>query len=472
MAGEWREVALGDLFKVKHGFAFKGEFFTDDPRPEVLVTPGNFAIGGGFQDDKRKYYRGPVPTDYVLQPGQVVVTMTDLSKQSDTLGYAARVPEDANIWLHNQRVGLLVFKSPAEADPRFFEYLLRSRDYRAWVVGSATGTTVKHTSPSRIESFRTRIPPPAEQHAIAHILGTLDDKIELNRRRNQTLEAMARALFKDWFVDFGPVRAKMEGRARQDGARSGQPRTPQASDLPWPGAEAGAGAQGEPYLPADLWQLFPDRLDDEGKPEGWRRSTIGSEVTVCGGSTPSTKEPAFWEGGEHHWATPKDLSTLTFPVLLDTDRKITDAGIAKISSGLLPVGTVLLSSRAPIGYLAIAEVPTAINQGFIAMKCDDALPNVFVLFWCRENMDLILGNANGSTFQEISKSNFRPIPVVVPPDLVLDAFRKRTGALYRHIVENERESRTLAQIRDTLLPKLISGELRIADAERFLEKLP
>ena len=157
--------------------------------------------------------------------------------------------------------------------------------------------------------------------------------------------------------------------------------------------------------------------------------------------------------------------------MLDTDRKITDAGLAKISSGLLPVGTVLLSSRAPIGYLAIAEVPTAINQGFIAMKCNGALPNVFVLFWCRENMDVILGNANGSTFQEISKSNFRPIPVIVSPEFILDAFRELTEPLYRHIVENERESRTLAQLRDTLLPKLISGELRIKDAEKFIERV-
>ena len=154
--------------------------------------------------------------------------------------------------------------------------------------------------------------------------------------------------------------------------------------------------------------------------------------------------------------------------MLDTERKITDAGIEKISSGLLPIGTVLLSSRAPIGYLAIAEVPTAINQGFIAMKCNGTLPNVFVLFWCRENMDVILGNANGSTFQEISKSNFRSIPVIVPPEPILKAFRERTGPLYRHIVENERESRTLAQLRDTLLPKLISGKLRVPDAERIL----
>ncbi|MDZ4347921.1 MAG: restriction endonuclease subunit S [Xanthomonadaceae bacterium] len=321
----------------------------------------------------------------------------------------------------------------AELDMRWLYYAVKH--YRLGEVDD--GSPIPSTTRAAVYMLDLDVPPKPEQRAIAHILGTLDDKIELNRRRNQTLEAMARALFKDWFVDFGPVRAKMEAR--------------------------------EPYLPADLWQLFPDRLDDEGKPEGWRRSTIGAEVTVCGGSTPSTKEPAFWEGGEHHWATPKDLSALKFPVLLDTDRKITDAGIEKISSGLLPVGTVLLSSRAPIGYLAIAEVPTAINQGFIAMKCDGTLPNVFVLFWCHENRGVILGNANGSTFQEISKSNFRPIPVIVPPEPILAVFQERTGPLYRHIVENERESKALAQLRDTLLPKLISGELRIADAEKFME---
>ncbi|MGI2325429.1 MULTISPECIES: restriction endonuclease subunit S [unclassified Methylococcus] len=230
-------------------------------------------------------------------------------------------------------------------------------------------------------------------------------------------------------------------------------------------------ADGVWHWPQHILDLFPDRLVESelGEiPEGWRHSTIGEEVTVCVGSTPSTKEPEFWEGGQHCWATPKDLSALKFPVLLDTDRKITDAGLAKISSCLLSVGTVLFSSRAPIGYLAIAEVPTAINQGFIAMKCDGTLPNVFVLLWCKENMDAIVGNANGSTFLEISKSNFRPLRIVVLSDQVLTNFTKMVGPLYRQLVENERESRTLAHLRDTLLPKLIFGKLRVKDAEDFV----
>lgn len=336
---------------------------------------------------------------------------------------------------------------PGLLDNCYLLYLLQSQEMQEKLVGRSSGTTVIGIKQSELRKIELALPPISEQRAIAHILGTLDDKIELNRKQNETLEAMARALFKAWFVDFEPVRAKMEGRWQRG--------------LSLPG------------LPAHLYDLFPDRLVESelGEiPEGWRCSTIGEEVTVRGGSTPSTKEPAFWEGGQHCWATPKDLSSLRFPVLLDTERKITDAGLARISSGLLPVGTVLLSSRAPIGYLAITEVPTAINQGFIAMKCDGALPNVFVLLWCRENMDTIVSNANGSTFLEISKSNFRPLRVVVPSNEVLTNFSKLAAPLYRQLAENEHESRTLAKLRDTLLPKLISGELRIADAEKPMEK--
>jgi type I restriction enzyme S subunit len=196
-------------------------------------------------------------------------------------------------------------------------------------------------------------------------------------------------------------------------------------------------------------------------PKGWRESTIGEEVRVVGGSTPSTSKPEFWEGGTNHWATPKDLSNLSSPVLLDTERRITDAGLQEISSGLLPVGTVLLSSRAPIGYLVIAEVPVAVNQGFIAMICDKLLPNYYVWLWVSQNMEAIKARANGTTFMEISKSNFRPLPVVVPPPPVLDEFKRQVAPLHQRIVSNLQESRTLATLRDALLPKLLSGELRV-----------
>jgi type I restriction enzyme S subunit len=280
------------------------------------------------------------------------------------------------------------------------------------------------------------VPPLGVQHSIASLLSSLDEKIELNRRANETLETIARAIFKDWFVDFGPIRAKMEGRV--------------------------------PYLSPEIWSLFPDLLDNEGGPEGWEESNIGREVDVVGGSTPSTKVPRYW-GGECCWATPKDLSSLKAPVLLGTERQITKAGLSQIGSGLLPTGTVLLSSRAPIGYLAVSMVPTAVNQGFIAMVCRSRLSNVFAWLWTNANMDAILQNANGSTFQEISKANFRPIPVIVPPDRLLAAFDKVVRPMFDRIAGNEQESQTLATTRDLLLPKLMSGEIRVNDTEMIAE---
>ena len=301
---------------------------------------------------------------------------------------------------------------------------------------SATGSTFPNVSAAQLAGVQYPTLEPENELAASRLLGALDDKIELNYRMNETLEAMARAIFKDWFVDFGPTCAKIEGRP--------------------------------PYLAPDVWALFPDRMDEEGKPQGWETSRIGREVEVVGGSTPSTAEPRFW-GGDIAWATPKDLSSLSAPVLLETERKITEAGVAQISSGLLPIDTVMLSSRAPIGYVAVAQVPTAINQGFIAMKCQRRVSSVHAWLWTLANLDAIHQKANGSTFQEISKSNFRPIPITIASDPVLGGFERVTRPLLDRIIANEKETRTLAATRDLLLPKLMSGEIRVGEAEKVVE---
>jgi len=253
---EWRQVTLGEIFDVKHGFAFKGKFFTDFYQKTILVTPGNFSVGGGFQNLKPKYYHGSIPDDYILNPGQIIVTMTDLSKQTDTLGYAAVVPKDGNVWLHNQRIGLLDFKQEVPSDPLFINYLLRTHEYRSWIIGSSSGTTVKHTSPSRIKAYLCNLPRLTEQRAIAHILGSLDDKIELNRQMNRTLKKMAQAIFKSWFIDFDPVRA-----------RRGESCIRPSSDL-----DHNAGDHKDrPYMTPEILDLFPDDFED---------SEIGKRIRV------------------------------------------------------------------------------------------------------------------------------------------------------------------------------------------------
>ena len=188
---------------------------------------------------------------------------------------------------------------------------------------------------------------------------------------------------------------------------------------------------------------------------------LGDVVEVVGGTTPSTKVIEYWQGGTHCWATPKDLSNLSTPVLLDTERKITDAGLQQIGSGLQPVGTLLLSSRAPIGYLAISEVPVAVNQGFISIPPGPVLPNLYLLYWCQAYEEHIINYANGSTFLEISKSNFRQILLIMPDMSILNAYLRIASSLHGRIVENERESSALAAQRDALLPRLVSWEARI-----------
>ncbi len=286
----------------------------------------------------------------------------------------------------------------------FIRYLLEAPDFQRQAEIAGVGSVMRHFGPMHLRQMTVSLPPVRTQRRITEILGALDDKIELNRRLSETLQMAARALFKSMFV-----------------------------------AKAGTEA------------------------DGWRWCTIGDLAEVVGGSTPSTTEPRFWNGS-HYWATPKDLAGLKTPVLLRTERMLTDAGIGQISSGLLPAGTVLMSSRAPIGYLAITEVPVAINQGFIAMKPRRGVSGLFLLHWAASSQDQILSRANGSTFLEISKANFRPIEVLAPSPKTMAAFDRVARPIHDRVVANERQIEVLVRMRDALLPRLLRGEASLPAA--------
>ncbi len=426
MAGEpWPEWSFPEVIDFQEGPGILAKDFREEGVPLVrlsgLERSGSVLEGCNYLDPATVKQRW---SHFALQLGDILLS------SSASLGRIGVVGPDG--------AGAIPYTGIIRMRPRdervyapFIRYLLEGPDFQRQAEIAGVGSVMRHFGPMHLRQMSVQLPPPEMQRAIAHILGTLDDKIELNRRTNETLEAIARALFKSWFVDFDPVRAKAEGR--------------------------------DPGLPVHLADLFPDSFEDSelGEvPTGWRVAPIGELATIVGGTTPSTKQEAFWEDGGNYWATPKDLAALATPVLLQTERRITDAGLAQIGSGLLPPGTVLLSSRAPIGYLAIAEVPVAINQGFIAMRPAAGVSNLFLLYWAEWAQEEIISRANGSTFLEISKSNFRPIPVVTPSPRIFEAFDQMVHPLHSRIVANERETRTLTSVRDSLLPKLISGELR------------
>ncbi len=403
MADEWKEYSLGDIATFAYGKM---------PKSNTL-TEGQYPTFSGY-----KYqYKYP---EYNCDKGDVIVVARGVGGTGDVKVVKERC------YLTNLSIKITLDNEIA--DNRYFYYNYLNSSLRHLDSGSAQSQiTINDLNRESIP-----LPPLSEQKAIAHILGSLDDKIELNRKMNETLEEMARAIFKSWFVDFDPVKAKAEGRQ------------PEGMD-------------------AETAKLFPDSFEDSELgmiPKGWKVGTIGNEVDVSGGGTPSTKRSEFWDDGTYHWATPKDLSGLNDKVLLNTGRLITAEGLASISSGLLPKDTVLLSSRAPVGYLALTKVPTAINQGFIAMQCNQSLSPEFILLWTESVMAVITQRASGTTFAEISKKNFKTIPLVVPNALIVNRFSEKVVAVYETITANILQTKSLTEIRDRLLPKLLSGIVR------------
>jgi len=444
MAGEWIAVPVQDIAKRTatgpFGSAISSKHFMDSGVPVIRGSNLSQIVSTRLDDSGLVFVSEEKAQEFgrsEARRGDLIFTCWGTIDQVGLID--SRAKYDRYIVSNKQ---MLLTPEKSIADSLYLYYYFASHETRAQIINEGIGSSVPGFNLGQLRSFKVPLPPLAKQKAIAAVLGGLDDKIELNRRMNAKLEEMARALFQSWFVDFNPVRAKVDGH------------------MPV-GLDPGTAS------------LFPIAFQDSEAghiPQGWTVEQVG-EVTDCvGGGTPSTTEPKFWEGGTHHWATPKDLSSLETPILLDTARKLTEAGIAKISSGLLPAGTLLLSSRAPVGYLAIASMPVAINQGFIALKCNERASNFFLLNWCKVNMAEIESRATGTTFAEISKQSFRPICVVLPPSEVMSAFTEEVAPLYSQITANLQQSRSLASLRDTLLPKLISGQMKMPEVEKSLAR--
>ena len=310
-----------------------------------------------------------------------------------------------------------------------------SSEYRHEVLASATGTTVKHTSPDRIRQFRFPLPSLPEQRAITHVLGTLDDKIELNRRMNETLEEMARALFKSWFVDFDPVRAKMEGRWRR--------------------------GESLPGLPADLYDLFPDRLvpSELGEiPEGWGVKALGE----------LTRKPQY---GYTQSANDAPIGP-KFLRITDINKKawiewesvpyceISEEDFGKYR---LHKNDILIARMADPGHgCMIEEDQHAVFASYlIRFRPLQERYAPYLQYWIRSDSywDLVRGRGAGTTRVSLNAKVLSVFPILVPTIPLLHEFGDQISSLRSRVVTNTRESYTLAIQRDVLMPKLVTGEV-------------
>ena len=404
----WHKMMLGDAIRVKHGFAFKSQYFSESGE-FVVLTPGNFNEEGGFRlrPSKDRFYTGEIPEDYVLNEGDLIVAMTE--QGPGLLGSAALIPESGK-YLHNQRLGLIQEIDNKFLDKYFLYYLFNTRPVRGQISSSATGTKVKHTAPERI--YRVKIVVPTDvnqQRRIASILSAYDDLIENNRRRIQLLEQAARLLYKEWFVH-----------------------------LRFPGHER-------------------VKIKDS-VPEGWERKKIADVCETVGGGTPSTKVSDYWEG-DITWVVPTDVTRNDCLVLLDSERKITEKGLRESSAQLVPANTILMTSRASVGFFALMDVEVCTNQGFINIIPHDEKTRMYLLFNLMSRTSEIQSNAKGTTYPEISKGRFRQMDVMIPArDLVVDFVQIVSGIL-QQVRYLKHSTLKLTQARDLLLPRLMNGEI-------------
>ena len=282
----WPKVKLGEVLSIKHGYAFEGDGISSEDNGVVLVTPGNFQLGGGFKESNKKFFTKAYPESYVLKAGDFIVTMTDLSKDTDTLGYSAKVPSSDKVYLHNQRIGLVdVFNKTA--DREFVYWFMRTRAYQRTIAGCASGVSVKHTSPQKIYSAEIPLPPLPVQRRIADVLSAYDDLIENNRRRIAILEETARLTYRKWFgvveegrtTTLGEIAEVVMGQSPESKTYNSQ-----GEGLPFHQGVTGFGFR---YPSNEMWCTAGTRFAEEGDilfsvraPVG--RINVASERIVIG----------------------------------------------------------------------------------------------------------------------------------------------------------------------------------------------
>lgn len=394
----WSKAKLKDVIEIKHGWAFKGKYFSIEPTDDIVLTPGNFKIGGGFKSDKLKYYKGEYPHDYILNENDIVITMTDLSVNGDTLGYSAKIPNDmGKRYLLNQRIGLVTVKSDL-INPDFIYWLMRTPNYQRIIANSGRGATVKHTSPTLVKEYTFSYPSYSMQCKIAGILSAYDDLIENNLKRIKLLEEAVNLKY--------TILVTNESAFKD-------------------------------YMIEDVCDTF-------------------------GGGTPSTSNRAYWDDGDILWFSPTDLTKHNSLVLLDSGTKITRLGLEKSSAKIVPPKSILMTSRATIGYFGLINKPVCTNQGFINIVPFEEYYRAYMLFNLMSRKEEIINHANGSTYLEITKGVFRKMKIKIPQNKErLIAFEKDFEVTFALIENLLIQIKILQEARDILLPRLMNGEIEI-----------
>ena len=394
---------LGDLIKIKHGYAFKGNYISTEDNGIVLVTPGNFKIGGGFKEEKCKFFTSVYPSDYVLKPGDLIVTMTDLSKTVDTLGYSAIVPNSKRTYLHNQRIGLINIINSTIVDKKYLYWLMRSPKYQKTIAATSTGSTVHHTSPNRIYEYEFDLPQISVQRKIAGILSDIEEKINKNSAINNNLLDQVLTLYRNKFVD---------------------------------------------------------AVNDERQ---ICRADEYFDISI--GKTPPRKEPQWFSTNPQDidWVSISDMGTCGL-YISNSSEQLTKEAVERHNVKVVPDNTVLLSFKLTVGRIAITNGEMTTNEAIAHFKTDKKEINEYLYCYLKCFNYQTMGSTSSIAIAVNSKI-IKGMPFVVPTDDELKEFHDVAAPMFARIKTNQVETDNLTALRDTLLPKLMSGELDVSNID-------
>lgn len=419
---DWRRVRLGEIAEFRNG---------------VNYTKDNFGEGvkvinvKDFQDYTSPKYEtldeinpeGVIRDAHLLRENDVVFVRSNGNRELIGRSLALLSVPTEPVTHSAFTIRARLHPKP-ELNPRFYAYVFRSGVIRQVLSAHGSGANISNLNQDILDRLVVPLPPRHAQDRIAAILSAYDDLIENNTRRIAILEEMARRLYEEWFVHF---------------------RFPGHEEVEFAETELGTA------------------------PNTWQVQTIAETFKITGGGTPSKKVDEYWADGTIDWYSPTDLTKAGTAFMDGSSSKITPLGLQKSSARLFPPFSVMMTSRATIGAIAINTTEACTNQGFITCLPNRRFPLYVLMHWLRENVEMFINLASGATFKEISKGVFKEIKLLVPSQSLVDEFERFVAPMMQTMLVLQRKNANLRAQRDLLLPKLVSGEIDVSEAEEAME---
>ena len=441
---EWNKTTLGEVVELGGGFIRTGPFGSQLHASDYVeegipcIMPTNLKdnrislneIARISPEDAERLSR------YIVKEGDIVY-----SRRGDVTLKALVRKQDSGYFCGT---GCLLVRPGDSVDSGFLVYYLSTSSSKNWILKQVVGATMPNLNTKILARYPLQLPSLRDQQKIASTLEALNSKIELNNRINAELEAMVKTIYDYWFVRFDfPISAAYA-------ASVGQPEL-----------------EGKPYKSSGGEMVWNGEIKRE-VPKGWENCSLSEIGDIIGGSTPSkAKKEYFTSGGSGiPWITPKDLSGRKGKRFISHGEfDVTEAGRKSASLKIMPKGTVLLSSRAPVGYMAIAREPVTTNQGFKSLVPKDGFSTEYVFLTVQLYLPAIIKKASGSTFAEISSSTLKTVEVASPPQDLIEKFTTTVAPMFAQQDVLEQENQELASLRDWLLPMLMNGQVKVGEAE-------